>query len=223
MPKAILFDAYGTLFDVHSVVRGVDNVPGDLAALSRLWREKQVEYTWRRALMAQYADFWQVTREALCWAAERLVIKMPEQTLDRLMQAYLSPSIFADVKPGLSALKSVPLAILSNGSPAMLQAAVKANRLEDCFERVISVDEIRTYKPTPAVYHLGTAAFGARADEILFVSSNAWDICGASAFGYKTCWCSRSGEIKDCLGFDPDIVVNGLDQIVSAPGFANIS
>jgi len=214
-PRAIIFDAYGTLFDVHSVVHRVPGISGDLRALSFLWRQKQVEYTWRRALMKRYADFWQVTGEALRSAAGTLQIKASEEDFKSLMEAYLSPDVFADVRTGLDALKQFPLAILSNGSRAMLDAAVRANGLEPYFTHVISVDEIKTYKPSPEVYELGARALGQLAEKILFVSSNAWDAASARAFGYGVCWCNRSGEAVDCFGFDPDFTVSRLDQISS--------
>jgi 2-haloacid dehalogenase len=212
-PRAIIFDAYGTLFDVHSVVRRVPGISGDLPALSLLWRQKQVEYTWRRTLMKRYADFWQVTGEALRSAVHQLRIHVPEEARSSLMEAYLSPEVFADVRTGLDALKQFPLAILSNGSWAMLDAAVRANGLEPYFTHVISVDEIKTYKPSPEVYELGARALGKLAEKILFVSSNGWDAAGAKAFGYRVCWCNRSGEAVDCFGFDPDFTVSRLDQI----------
>jgi len=214
-PRAIVFDAYGTLFDVHSIIQRVPGISGDLPALSLLWRQRQVEYTWRRALMKQYADFWQVTGEALRSAAHQLRINASEEALHSLMTAYLSPDAFADVRIGLDALNEFPFAILSNGSPTMLDEAVRSNGLAACFTHVISVHEVKTYKPSPEVYELGTRTLGQSAETILFVSSNAWDAAGAKAFGYRVCWCNRSGEAMDCLGFDPDFTVSRLDQISS--------
>lgn len=212
--RALVFDAYGTLFDVHSVVlRGGHGVSGDLHALSHLWRQKQVEYTWRRALMERYRDFWRVTEEALRSAAQQLRIELTEPQMEALMRAYLSPAAFAEVRPALEALKGPPLAILSNGSPRMLEAAVRANGLESYFSQVISVDKIATYKPAPAVYALGPEALKVSAGEMLFVSANAWDAAGAKAYGYRVCWCNRSGAARDVLGFEPDFTVERLDQI----------
>ena len=129
------------------------------------------------------------------------------------MEAYLSLATFPDVGPALARLGGVPLGILSNGSPRMLQAAVRSSGLEDTFAHVLSVDEVRVYKPSPRVYELGPRAFGLSAREILFVSSNAWDIAGAAAFGYRTCWCNRHGAPMEELGFTPDHEVERLDQI----------
>jgi 2-haloacid dehalogenase len=213
-PRAIIFDAYGTLFDVHSVVlRACYNVSGDVHALSALWRQRQLEYTWLQSLMERYEDFWSVTRTALHSAARELHIEANEAQLDSLMQGYLSPSAFPDVKPALESLKGLPLAILSNGSPKMLESAVHHNGLESLFGEIMSVDRVRTYKPSPRVYALGTEILCLPAAEILFVSSNWWDVWGAKTFGYTVCWCNRS---KTEIGFPddaPDLTVSRLDQI----------
>jgi 2-haloacid dehalogenase len=217
-PKAFLFDAYGTLFDIHSVVRceGV-NLQGDLQALSQLWRRRQIESTWLRALMERYEDFWHITEAALRSALRQLSIPATEQQIDRLMQAYLRPNAFAEVKSALGALRETsPLAILSNGSPSMLESAVRANGLESYFTEIISVDRVRTYKPSPRVYALGSQLLNLPAEEILFVSSNLWDAAGAKAFGYPVCWCDRSGTEMEDFGFAPDFAVHRLDQLAEA-------
>ena len=217
-PRACVFDAYGTLFDVHSVVlRGGNGIAGDLLALSTLWRQKQLEYTWLRSLMERYTDFWDVTEAALHAAVGQLRIEATETQLDRLMQAYLFPSAFQDVKPTLEALGGVPLAILSNGAPRMLESAVRQNALESYFAEIISADRVKTYKPCPQVYALGPAILKLAAQEILFVSSNAWDAAGAKSFGYRVCWCNRSGAEWEHLGVAADMEAPGLDQI--APHF----
>jgi 2-haloacid dehalogenase len=213
-PQAFVFDAYGTLFDVHSVVeRAGNNIPGDLNALSTLWRQKQLEYTWLRSLMEHYEDFWDVTEAALRSAVTQLKIEAGDAQLDSLMQAYLFPSTFPDVKLALDALQGVPLAILSNGSPKMLGSAVRHNGLEHNFAEIISVDRARTYKPSPRVYPLGAEILQIPASEILFVSSNSWDAVGAKASGYKVCWCNRSQAHMEHLGYWPDVSVLRLDQI----------
>jgi 2-haloacid dehalogenase len=215
-PKAILFDAYGTLFDVHSVVRREGaNLVGDLQALSQLWRRTQIEYTWRRALMERYEDFWHITEAALRSALRQLSIQATENQLESLMQAYLRPAAFADAKPALEALKARPLAILSNGSPEMLDSAVRANGFQSFFTEIISVDRVKTYKPSPRVYALGPQLLNFPADEILFVSSNLWDAAGARAFGYRVCWCDRSGTDAEDWGLAPDFTVRQLDQIAA--------
>jgi len=217
-PKAIAFDAYGTLFDVHSVVEAGRAVTDDPQALSALWRQKQLEYTWLRALMARYEDFWAVTEAALRWTLGRLGIRAGEGDVARLMEAYLSLATFPEVSDSLAAMAGTPLGILSNGSPTMLTAAVRSSGLDGRFAHVLSVDAVRTYKPSPAVYELGTRAFGLRAADILFVSSNGWDVAGAKAFGYRACWCNRSGLPRENLGVTPDLEVSRLDEILTRLG-----
>jgi 2-haloacid dehalogenase len=215
-PKAFVFDAYGTLFDVHSVVEAGRAVTGDPQALSTLWRQKQLEYTWLRALMGRYEDFWAVTEAALRWALGRLGIRAGETEIARLMEAYLSLATFPEVPDALAAMAGTPLGILSNGSPKMLAAAVRSSGLEGRLTHVLSVDAVRTYKPSPAVYELGTRAFGLPASDILFVSSNGWDVAGAKAFGYRVCWCNRLGAPTENLGVTPDLEVPRLDEILRA-------
>jgi 2-haloacid dehalogenase len=212
--QAVLFDAYGTLFDVHSVVlRGGAGIAGNIEALSQLWRRKQLEYTWLSALMERYEDFRQISEEALRAAVRELSIEATERQLEQLVQAYLFPAAFADARSALEALKLSKLAILSNGSPAMLDAAVRNNGLESYFAEIISVDRVKTYKPSPRAYALGPEILNLPAAEILFVSSNGWDAAGAKAFGYTVCWCNRNGTAMEHLGFTPDFTVGGLDQI----------
>jgi len=204
--RAFVFDAYGTLFDVHSVAP-------DSPALSQLWRQKQLEITWLRSLMNRYEDFWAVTEAALRAAAAQLNIALTGAEIDGLMQAYLAPSLFPDAAAALRGLKNYPLAILSNGSPRMLNAAVRSSGLEGVFAHVISVDHVRIYKPSPRVYALGPEMLAIPASEILFVSSNAWDAAGAKAFGYQVCWCNRLGASIEWQEFAPDMMVSSLDQI----------
>lgn len=188
--RAFLFDAYGTLFDVHSVVaRAGAGIAGDLESLSQLWRQKQLEFTWLRALMERYCDFSQVNEDALRTALGQLCLEATEAQVRQLLEAYLAPAVFPDARAALDALGDFPLAILSNGSPAMLDAAVRNNGLESTFSSIISVDQVKTYKPSPRVYRLGPETLHLPANEILFVSSNAWDAAGAKAFGYSVCWC----------------------------------
>jgi 2-haloacid dehalogenase len=212
-PRAFVFDAYGTLFDVHSVIEAGRAVTADPQALSALWRQKQLEYTWLRSLMGRYEDFWAVTEQGLRFALRRLGIAATESQVRTLMDAYLSLACFPEVKAALARLRSAPLGILSNGSPRMLEAAVRSSGLEGMLEHVLSVDAVGIYKPSPRVYELGPRAFGLPAGEILFVSSNAWDVAGAKAFGYRACWCNRSGAPMEALGLAADYEVERLDQI----------
>ena len=213
-PHAVVFDAYGTLFDVQSVVAGASGgIRGDIRPLSTLWRQRQLELTWLQSLMNRYEDFWSVTQAALRSAARQLQIEMEEAQIDILMQAYLAPQAFIDVKPGLESLKGCTLSILSNGSPKMLDAAVRHNNLGPLFSHIISVDRVRVYKPSPRVYALGTEILRLPAAEILFVSSNWWDIWGAKTFGYNVCWCNRSNTETEFPDAPPDFVVTRLDQL----------
>jgi 2-haloacid dehalogenase len=211
--KGFIFDAYGTLFDVHSVVEACREITRDPEALSREWRQKQLEYTWLRALMGRYEDFWKVTEAALRFAARRQGLQAADEQLRRAMDAYLSLSCFPEVNETLGQLAPLPLAVLSNGSPAMLEAAVRSSGLTARFSHVLSVDEVRTYKPAPVVYALGPKALGLSPDQILYVSGNAWDMAGAKAFGYRVCWCNRANAQIEELGMTPDLVVSRLDEI----------
>ena len=217
-PKAFVFDAYGTLFDVHSVIEAGRAVTADPQALSTLWRQKQLEYTWLRSLMGRYEDFWAVTEAALRFALRRLGIAAAEAQVQALMDAYLSLACFPEVKAALASLKGARLGILSNGSPLMLEAAVRSSGLTASLEHVLSVDAVKTYKPSPKVYDLGPRAFELAADEMLFVSSNAWDIAGAKAFGFLTCWCNRANAPMEELGLTADYEVTRLDELPAKLG-----
>jgi 2-haloacid dehalogenase len=211
--RGYVFDAYGTLFDVHSVVEAGREITSDPAALSTTWRQKQLEYTWLRALMGTYADFWVVTEAALRYSIRRLGLSATEAQVRRLMDAYLSLACFPEVKAALGRLAGRPRAILSNGSPAMLAAAVTASGLTALLEHVISVDRVKMYKPSPLVYALGPQILGIAAGELLFVSSNGWDVAGAKSFGYRAAWCNRTAAPEEELGVRPDLVVGSLDKL----------
>jgi 2-haloacid dehalogenase len=211
--RGYVFDAYGTLFDVHSVVEAGREITSDPAALSTTWRQKQLEYTWLRALMGTYVDFWVVTEAALRYSIRRLGLTATETQVRRLMDAYLSLACFPEVKAALGRLARRPRAVLSNGAPAMLGAAVAASGLAALLEHVISVDRVKTYKPSPLVYALGPHTLGVAAGELLFVSSNGWDVAGAKAFGYQVVWCNRTGAPEEELGVRPDLVVTSLDKL----------
>ena len=163
--------------------------------------------------MERYQDFWDVTEAALHSAAKQLNIQASTMQLDGLMQTYLYPTAFPDAKPVLEALKGVRLAILSNGSPKMLESAVRHNAMESYITAIISVDRVKTYKPSPRAYALAPEILNLPANEILLVSSNPWDAAGAKAFGYKVCWCNRNNAKAEDLGFPADMIVPGLDHI----------
>jgi 2-haloacid dehalogenase len=211
--RGYVFDAYGTLFDVHSVIEAGRAITADPEALSATWRQKQLEYTWLRALMGRYEDFWAVTEQALRYAIRRLGLRVSGPEIARLMEAYLTLAPFSDARRGLERLHGAPRAILSNGAPRMLDAVVRSSGLAPLLDHVISVDAAKTYKPSPEVYALGPRVIGVPAAELLFVSSNAWDVAGAKAFGYRVAWCNRSGAPTEELGVGPDIVITNLDEL----------
>lgn len=217
-PRAFVFDAYGTLFDVHSIVDVARAIAPDPQALSLLWRQKQLEYTWLRSLMERYEDFWVVTGQALRYALRRLGITATEAQVEALMDAYLSLLPFPEVPSALRALSGTPLAILSNGSPRMLESAVRTSGLDGVFTHVLSVDAVAVYKPSPRVYDLAPQALGVEPGEILFVSSNGWDVAGAAAFGFRTCWCNRANAPAEELDVTPDYEVDRLDAIADKLG-----
>ncbi len=213
--KALVFDAYGTLFDVHSVISACNQeFAGHGAALSQAWRAKQLEYTWLRSLMGRYKDFWQVTESALIFACKNLGLPCPPATRARLMEVYLHLSPYPEVQQALKSLSEYSLAILSNGSPRMLRAAVESAGLKGIFSRIISVDEARIYKPSPIVYRLAPQKLHVAKAAIGFVSSNFWDVAGAKAFGFRTYWVNRSNAPAEELGLVPDATVSSLTDLV---------
>ena len=215
--KALVFDAYGTLFDVHSVISICNQkFPGQGPALSQTWRSKQLEYTWLRSLMGRYEDFWRVTESALVFACKSLNLPCPPETRAELMEAYLHLQPYPEVPQALKALSGYTRAILSNGSPRMLQAAVESAGLHGIFSHGISVDEVKIYKPSPRVYQLASQKLGVAATAIGFVSSNCWDIIGAKSFGLWTCWVNRGRAPQDELGFAPDAVAGSLADLAGA-------
>ena len=211
--RGYVFDAYGTLFDVHSVVEAGRAIASDPMALSLAWRQKQLEYTWLRSLMGRYEDFWTVTEDALRWAIARLGLSAVESDVRRLLDAYLSLACFPEVPAALAALRGRPRAILSNGAPKMLAAAVASSGLAAHLDHVLSVDAVKTYKPSPKVYALGPEALGIPASALLFVSSNAWDVAGAKSFGYQVAWCNRSNAPEEHLGVSADYVIRSLEEL----------
>ena len=211
-PEAFVFDAYGTLYDVHSIAaRCESNWPGKGAQLSLLWRSKQLEYTWQRSLMQRYAPFSTVTRDALAYSCEALGLELSAAQIEGLMGEYQNLSPYPDVVSTLQALKSRK-AILSNGSPDMLMPLVKNSGLE--LEAVISVDELRIFKPAPQVYALAVEKLHLDHSRIGFVSSNGWDAMGAKSYGFQVYWINRSGAPLDRLGFKPDRVLTSLNEIL---------
>jgi 2-haloacid dehalogenase len=211
-PTAIVYDAYGTLYDVHSVMQRCESFfPGRGGELSRLWRAKQLEYTWQRSLMQRYQPFSTVTREALAYACEALGLELTAERMEALMAEYYMLALFADVGPTFARLQGVKRAILSNGSPDMLEPLVAHSGLE--LDAVISVDELKIYKPSPAVYQLAVSRLNVPAERIAFVSSNCWDALGAKAFGFTVFWINRARAPVDRLDFRPDGVLSSLADL----------
>ena len=181
--------------------------------MSQLWGSRQLEYTWLRALMNRYADFWEVTREALVYACHSLGLRCEVTHQEELMQEYLQLEAYPDVTGGLEVLLGQRLAILSNGSPRMLEAVVEHAGLKMAFATLLSADMVRTYKPSPAVYQLAVEALKLKKSEIGFVSSNYWDIAGATTFGFPTFWLNRSEATPDELGTAPEATIAGVREL----------
>ena len=206
MIRAIAFDAYGTLFDVYSVgALAEQRFPGKGAELAALWRDVQVGYTRLRTLSNRHADFWQVTEDALVFSARKLGLDLTDDDRRRLMSQYACLSAFPENLGALKELKKLglPLAILSNGTPDMLDIAVKSAGMTGLFDYILSVEAVKKYKTAPEAYQLGPDAFKLPTREILFVSSNCWDAIGAAWFGYTTFWINRSGQPLEELGAQP--------------------
>ena len=213
--SACLFDAYGTLFDFASAANRCRDLLGDNTdKLTALWRDKQLQYTWLRTLQGRHADFWQVTADALDFALETLAIDR-SGTRERLMNLYLTLDVFPEVPDVLRQLKQAGLrtAILSNGSPKMLDAVVRAAGLEKLLDTVLSVEEVGVYKPHPKVYQLAVDRLGIPARAIAFQSSNAWDAYAAAAFGMQVVWCNRYGQRPERLPGSPDRIVMTLADL----------
>jgi 2-haloacid dehalogenase len=212
---ACVFDAYGTLFDFASAAKACREFLGEKTdKLTALWREKQLQYTWLRGLQGRHADFWQVTADALDFALETLAIE-PSGVRERLMNLYLTLDVFPEVTDVLQRLKraGVRTAILSNGSPKMLDAAVRAASLDKLLDAVLSVEDVGVYKPHPRVYQLAVDRLGIPARAIAFQSSNAWDAYAASAFGMQVVWCNRYGQRRERLPGAPNRIVASLAEL----------
>ncbi len=233
--KAVVFDAYGTLYDIQSVAAVTDKTfPGYGELITQVWRVKQLEYTWLRSLMRRYADFSVITRESLSYTLKILGLKCDESIFEEIMDKYVHLDLYPDAKPALLSLKSYKRAILSNGSTEMLTSLVRNTGLDTILDATISIDANRIFKPSPDAYSLIESRLGVRPSEVLFVSSNPWDAIGAKAVGLKVAWiervtpeamqkaCERADLVApltmfralrtqmDELGLEPDYKVNGL-------------
>jgi 2-haloacid dehalogenase len=212
--KACVFDAYGTLFDFASAANRCPDVPAaQMGTLTALWRDKQLQYTWLRSLQGMHADFWQVTGEALEFALETL--RLDRRLRDPLMRLYLTLDAFPEVPSVLERLKRAGMrtAILSNGTPHMLEAAVNNAGLAELLDAVLSVEEVGVFKTSPKVYQLAVDRLGLRGEQISFQSSNAWDAHAASSFGMRVVWCNRYGQRPERLPGKPDAEITTLAEL----------
>ena len=236
--KAIVFDAYGTLFDIQSVAAVTEQAfPGYGEIITQIWRIKQLEYTWLRSLMRRYQDFAVVTRDSLAYTLRVLGLAHDEDVFERIMDKYLHLDLYPDARPALAAMRDRKLAILSNGSPAMLNTLVVNSGLDRVLDATISVDSRKTFKPAPEAYSLIESVLGVPPMEVLFISSNPWDACGAKAFGLNVAWiervtpeaialaCVKSDVVApltmfkairtqmDELGLEPDYRIRALSEL----------
>ncbi|WP_265944430.1 haloacid dehalogenase type II [Dechloromonas sp. A34] len=216
--KAIAFDAYATLFDVYCMeALAEEYFPGQGKALTILWRQKQIEYTRIRSMSSQFRTFWEVTRDALIFAARSLQLAMTDSQRQHLMNQYACLRPFPENLATLEALKAmgIPLAILSNGTHSMLDIAVKYNDMNHLFAHILSADSVQKFKTSPEVYQLALDAFQLPARDILFVSANAWDACAATWFGFTTFWVNRSQQPEEVLDVSPTATGRQLSDVLT--------
>ena len=236
--KAVVFDAYGTLYDVQSVADVTEDAfPGYGDIITQVWRIKQLEYTWLRSLMRHYRDFSEVTRDSLAYTLDSLGLQYDDDTFARIIDKYLHLDLYPDALAALSAMKDCKLAILSNGSPDMLNALVRNSGLDRVLDATISIDSRKIFKPAPDAYTLIESTLGVPPAQVLFVSSNPWDVCGAKAFGLNVAWiervtpeamalaCVKSDSVApltmfkairtqmDELGLEPDYRIHVLSEL----------
>jgi len=213
--KAIIFDAYGTLFDVNSAAEMCKNKIGDKwENFSNYWRMTQLEYTFLRTLMDRYKDFWQITEDSLDKSMK--VYKIDNSLKKELLNLYKKLLVFPEVKQTLTKLKMKKLkfAILSNGTPALLNGLVNSNNLHDLFDDIFSVDEVKVYKPSSKVYELPIKKYKIKKEEIAFLSANTWDVSGGGNYGYNTIWVNRNNNIFDKLDYKPKKQIKHLGELL---------
>jgi 2-haloacid dehalogenase len=217
-PRAVLFDAYGTLFDVFSVSALAERLfPGHGERLTQVWRDKQIEYSHLSSMSHRYRPFWEITRAGLRYAAERLKLELSDSTQSALMNEYLRLSVFSETPVVLQALRQrrVRAGILSNGDPDMLRAVVDSAGFGELLDPLLSAQSVQRFKTDNAVYALGPRALDMAAGEILFVSSNCWDAVGATWYGYTTLWVNRAGLPLESLGTNPTRIGSSLHDVLS--------
>ncbi len=212
--EVLAFDAFGTLFDVHSVIEACEEVyPGSGESLSQIWRAKQLEYSWLLSLMERYEPFATVTRRALSYACKSLGLSFDDKAEERLIGAYLHLKPYADVKPALDSLSGYTRVILSNGDSQMLRSVMDNSGLGGSLDDVLSVEDVEIFKPSPRAYEVVTANFGLDASSVGYVSSNSFDVAGAKSFGFQTFWVNRRNDHLDELGLTPDLTVRSLSEL----------
>ncbi len=213
--KAIIFDAYGTLFDVNSAAKMCKSKIGEKwENFSNYWRMTQLEYTFLRTLMGRYKDFWQITEDSLDKSMK--VYKIDTSLREELLKLYKKLSVFPEVKQTLISLKKkkLKLAILSNGTPALLDELVTSNNLNDLFNDLFSIDEVKAYKPSTQVYEIPIKKYQIEKNEVAFLSANTWDVSGGGNFGYTSIWVNRNNNIFDNLDYEPKHEISGLNQLL---------
>ncbi len=209
--KLIAFDAYGTLFDVHSVNDTIEKLYGEKGKdFSETWRTKQLDYAFLRQVMGRYDQFWNITKEALHYAAEAIAVEVSDEEETQLLEAYLNLRPYEEVQDVLNSLGAYQRVIFSNGDDQMLQPLVKNTGIIDSLDGAESVDPIKQFKPAPAAYQYLMEKYAVKREEVLFLSSNPWDIAGAKSFGFQTMWVNRDGKAFDHLGVVPDKMVTDL-------------
>ncbi|MGA2548824.1 MAG: haloacid dehalogenase type II [Burkholderiaceae bacterium] len=215
--RAVVFDAYGTLFDVYSVGELAETLfPGQGRVLAELWRDRQIDYTRLRTLSGRYRPFSEVTRDALRFAVQKLKLAASDEMIQRLLDQYDRLEVFPENRDALSRLRELglPLAILSNGDPPMLAKILAHSGLGPYFDHVLSADQVGSFKTAPEVYRLAPNALGLPCEEMLFVSSNGWDACGARWFGYPSFWINRTSQPAEELGIIPNASGSNMDEVV---------
>ncbi len=214
--KAIVFDAYGTLLDVNSAAEKCKNKIGDKwENFANYWRTTQLEYTWLRSLMKRHKDFWQITEDSL--DKSMLTFEIDKSMKSELLKLYKELSPFPEVKNVLEEFKnkSIKIAILSNGTPDLLNHLVKSSNLENLFDDIFSIEEVKIYKPDPKVYDIPVKKYKIKKQEITFLSSNTWDVCGGGNYGYNAIWVNRGNNIFDNLDYKPNNEVNNLKELLN--------
>ena len=214
--KAIIFDAYGTLFDVNSAAEKCKNKIGDKwEPFANFWRTTQLEYTWLRSLMSRHKDFWQITEDSLDKSMK--AYKIDSSLKDDLLDLYKVLSPFKEVKQTLKKLrkKNYKLAILSNGTPSLINELVKSNSLENFFDDIFSVENVGIYKPSSQVYDLPIKKYNIKKNEVAFLSANTWDVCGGGNYGYEAIWVNRNSNIFDNLDYKPKLEIKNLSGLLN--------